>query len=334
MSKKLRVGVIGLGIGEAHLQAYSTLEQQCEIVAVCDFDSSKTAAMKALYPTIRIDSHDALELTNSPELDLISICSNDDHHHQHTCSALRAGKHVFVEKPVCLQINELKEIKQLLADNPTLKISSNLILRYSPRFIELRQLIKSNQLGELFLIEGDYNYGRFDKIINSWRGQIKDYSGVLGGGIHLIDLFLWLTSDKVVEVYAMGSNKAAKQKGSNVIDTSMAILRFQSGMLGKLSVNLACIYPHFHRFSLYGTKATFENGQQNASLFRSAQDGSVPEKLNAQYSGVHKGALLSNFVTAILTDSTPIVSWPELEECLRVCFAIDQSIRTGGAIKL
>lgn len=334
MSKKLRVGVIGLGIGQAHLQAYATLAQQCEIVAVCDFDSSKTAAMKALYPTIRIESQDALELTNSLELDLISICSNDDHHHQHTCAALRAGKHVFVEKPLCLQIEELEEIKQLLADNPTLKISSNLILRYSPRFIELRQLIKSNQLGDLFLIEGDYNYGRFDKIVNSWRGKIKDYSGVLGGGIHLIDLFLWLSSDKIVEVRAMGSNKAAKQKGSNVIDTSMAILRFESGMLGKLSVNLACTYPHFHRFSVYGTKATFENGQKHASLFRSALDGSEPEKLNSSYPDVHKGALLSDFVSAIQNDRSPAVSWSELEECLRVCFAIDQSIRTGEAVKV
>ena len=53
----------------------------------------------------------------------------------------------------------------------------------------------------MYFLEGDYNYGRIDKLTKGWRGKVKDYSVILGGGIHLLDLILSLKRSKVMEVY-------------------------------------------------------------------------------------------------------------------------------------
>ena len=78
--------------------------------------------------------------------------------------------------------------------------SSNLILRYTPRFANLKQKLEASELGKIYLMEASYDYGRIHKIISGWRGEIPFYSVMHGGGIHLIDLLLWLTNQKIIEV--------------------------------------------------------------------------------------------------------------------------------------
>jgi len=65
-------------------------------------------------------------------------------------------------------------------------------------------------MGELFYLEGDYNYGRLHKFTTGWRGEIPFYSVTYGGAIHLIDLLIWLSEGKVSEVIATGNKIAGK----------------------------------------------------------------------------------------------------------------------------
>ena len=61
-------------------------------------------------------------------------------------------------------------------------MTTNTVLRCSPRFIELKKKFENNRFGKVYFMEFDYNYGRLNKIIDGWRGKIKNYSVVLGGG--------------------------------------------------------------------------------------------------------------------------------------------------------
>ena len=97
----------------------------------------------------------------------------------------------FCEKPLCLSYDELLSIRRALARNANLRISTNTVLRMSQRFRDIHERVAKGELGTLYYVEADYNYGRLEKITHGWRGEMPDYSVMLGGGIHMVDLLLW-----------------------------------------------------------------------------------------------------------------------------------------------
>ena len=210
----------------------------------------------------------------------------------------------------------------------------NLILRKSPRFKDLKNMIENNILGEIYSIEGDYNYGRKWKITEGWRGKIDGYSGVYGGGVHIIDLFLWLTGEAIDEVFSYGNNICLGGSGYNKNDYIISILKFNNGINGKFSVNLGCVYPHFHRISVYGTNSTFENDFNFAKLF-TKQDPSKDYKiLDSPYPGVDKGDLVENFIYSIKNRTEPYIGKKEIFNVMSICFAIEKSLSTGKPEKV
>ena len=112
------------------------------------------------------------------------------------------------------------EVAARLRGRPELVLSTNLPLRRSPRFVRLRDLIAGGELGELFHLEGDYDYGRRHKLTDGWRGRIPYYSVMLGGGIHMIDLLTWVERAHVTEVVAADGNRIATAARRSSIETS------------------------------------------------------------------------------------------------------------------
>ena len=328
----INIGIIGLGVGEQHLLAYQR-HPDCVVKAICDFDKNVLEKFSRKYPDIyTADKED--EILSDPSIDAVTIASWDNYHHKQIIKALKIGKHVFVEKPLCQSMNEAEEIFSCLNENDKLKITSNLILRKSPRFIEIKQMIHDEELGKIYAIEGDYNYGRKWKIADGWRGEVDGYSGVFGGGVHIIDLFIWLSDNLVDEVFAYGNNICLGESNFNNNDYIVSILKFKNGMLGKFSVNLGCVYPHFHRLSVYGTSATIENDHNYARFYNKYDPSKDYKMIKSEYPGVDKGDLIENFIDAIKNDTEPQISKKEIFNSMSICFAIEESMQTGKKQKV
>lgn len=330
--KKLRVGIIGLGVGEQHIAGYHS-HPACEVVTLCDFSADKQKKIKAEYPDITVCS-EAEEILDSAEIDVVSVASYDNHHYEQITRAIENDKHVFVEKPLCLYSDHAKHIRALLRGKPHLRLSSNLILRKSERFCRLKKMIDTGGFGELYYVEGDYNYGRLHKITRGWRGQLDFYSVVYGGGVHIVDLLLWLTGGRVAEVSAYGSNICTRGSQFRYDDTVVSILKFESGMVGKVACNFGCVYPHFHNLSIFGTKATFANDLDGGRLFSSREAGAGFEKIDTPYPGVHKGALIYSFVESILNGAQAEVATDDVFRAMSVCFAIEKACRDGEPVEV
>lgn len=325
----LRAAVIGLGVGEAHIAGYDA-HPHCRTVAICDIDPARLSTMSTRHKALKATTDPSAILADD-SIDIVSIASPDDVHHQQVVAALASGKHVFVEKPLCLLPKEAADIKESLARHPELRLGCNLILRSSPRFAGLRDLIRDGTLGEVYQVDGAYNYGRFWKITDGWRGAIPHYSVTLGGGIHLLDLMMWMLG-KVSEVAAAGSRIAGRGSRVNFDDAVTALLRFENGAIGTLSSNFGCVYPHFHRFVVYGTKGTFENGRDAALLFTSREPDALPQRIETPYPGVRKGDLIANFVDAVMGTAKPLITHEEIFNCLSVGFAVEEALRTHRSI--
>lgn len=328
--KRLKVGIIGLGVGEQHISGYEK-HPNCEVVSLCDFSGEKLRMAGKKYPGLKLTKLSD-DILNDPEIDAVSIASYDNYHYAQIAKAIANDKHVFVEKPLCLYRKEAENIRALLKNKPGLKLSSNLILRMSPRFHDLKKMIKNGKMGSLFYVEGDYNYGRLHKITGGWRAKIDFYSVVYGGGVHMVDLLLWLTGDKVAEVEAYGNNIASSGSKFKYNDMVTSILKFKSGMIGKVAVNMGCVFPHFHNVSIYGTKATFVNGFKEGMLFRSKDPGALPKKIKSDYPGVHKGDLIKSFVNSILKGTDAMVTEKDVFDAMSVCFAIEKAVHSNKSI--
>jgi predicted dehydrogenase len=325
--QKLSAGVIGLGVGEAHISGYE-VDPRCTVASLCDIDEKKLKEVGSRYPGRKL-TNDAEELLSDPTIDVVSIASYDTYHHEQIMQALKNGKHVFVEKPLCLFEKELNEIFSQLNKSRDLKLSSNLILRSTPRFLELQQRIQSNELGDVYYLEGDYDYGRLGKIVDGWRGSIPYYSVVHGGAIHLIDLILWLTEKKVCKVVAMGNKTVTKQTKFRRQDLVVALLEFEDGALAKISANFGCMVPHHHKLSVYGTRGTFEQSHTGAAYFFSRDPAVSSKGIESEYPGSSKGDMLPSFVKHILDGDTPDVTSQEVLDAMSISLAVEKSLGSG-----
>lgn len=331
---KLGVGVIGLGVGEQHARAFAA-HPDCRLAALCDMDAAKLSEVSQRLPQARHYGN-AEDLITDPEVQIVSIASNDDDHSAQIIHALSLGKHVFSEKPLCLNRAQLGEIASSWRGARGARLSTNTLLRRSPRFRWLKNQIDAGRLGTVFCIEGDYIYGRLHKLVSGWRGRIPGYSVMLGGGIHVVDLMLWMSGQRPVEVVAYGSSLGSTGSGFRGTDLVLALLRFESGLVAKIGANFAAHYAHHHRFAVYGTKATFENlptaVSTAACLWEGRDSGAPPLPIDEPYPAVGKGDLVPAFVDAVLGRGAPDVPEEQVFACVATCLAIERSAAEGRPI--
>lgn len=328
---KIKAGVIGLGVGEQHIYGYEKCD--CEVIALCDKDAEKRQQAAIKFPRCKV-YETAEEMIAAGEIDVVSIASFDQDHAPQILSALKQGMHVFSEKPLCLKESELDDIYAELASRPGLRLSTNTILRLSERFTEVKLKIDGGQLGELYYVEADYNYGRLHKLMSGWRGDISEYSVMLGGGVHMVDLLIWLAGSTVVEVQAYGNKFCSKGASFKTPDMVVALMRFENGVVGKVAANFGCVYPHFHKVSLYGTDGTFENARNGGELILSRDPNSEPFSLTSPYPGASKGDLIPSFIQAVQGQGDPIVSEKDVYSAVSACLAIDLSLSEGKSVKV
>ncbi len=328
----LNVGIIGLGVGEKHIEGYEK-NNSCKVVAICDKDEKKLREVSDRYPS-KNSLRNPDKILFDPTIDVVSIATYDNSHCDLIEKAIKNRKHIFVEKPLCLNKNEYEIICKLLLNNNNLNLSSNLILRKTPRFISLKDKIDKGVLGLPYYIEGDYDYGRINKILEGWRGQIPNYSVMHGGGIHLIDLISWILSKKVQEVFAFGTNIATASTNFRGNDMVAALLKFDGGVIAKVSANFACVTPHFHRLSVYGTKATFQQSH-GATVFINSRDPKIPhENIFDEYPGSHKGDLIPSFIDSIIKGKKSDIGKQEVCDVMAISLAIEESLKIGSKIKV
>ena len=107
----LNVGVIGLGVGQRHANVYKN-DVRCRLIGIHDLNHKKCENLKSKFPCVKIYRSDN-EIINDGNIDLISIASFDNYHFKQVINSLKKNKHVMVEKPICLNKEELDQIIEI-----------------------------------------------------------------------------------------------------------------------------------------------------------------------------------------------------------------------------
>ena len=325
--KKLNVAVIGLGVGARHAEIYN-LDKRTNLVTLCDFNKKKIQLLKKKYSNCHFTTQ-ADEIFKDPNIDIVSIASYDNFHYEHILKSIKYKKNFFVEKPFCLSFFELKKIILKLKKSQKIYFSSNLILRNSPWFKDIKKKIKKSFFGKLYYCEGDYNYGRINKILNGWRNSIPFYSVMLGGGIHLLDLIISLVNKKVSKVIAAGNNISTKGSNFKHLDFASSLLKFDNDIVCKVSANFGSVTPHNHIFKVYGKKASVHYSDQKSTYYKLGKTNN-PKKANYNYKNSEKAKILKSFISTVYNKKeSSIVSRSEVLNLMSVSLSIEKSLKTG-----
>lgn len=339
MTRQLGIAVIGLGIGEQHARMYATLPS-CKVKLLVDLDRSRAVDLARAFPGC--DAGDDLDnVLDRDDIDLVSIASFDDAHFDQVMRSLSAGKHVFVEKPLCRTAKELAQIRTALNTQSSLHLASNLVLRGADLYRWLRNEIAAGAFGDIYAFDGDYLYGRLHKITEGWRGDTDNYSVMLGGGIHMIDLMLWLTGERPLSVHALGNRICTRDTGFQYDDFTAATLTFASGMVGRITANFGCVHRHQHVVRIFGTRKTFILDDAGPRLM-TGRDPVEPglavapvEPICLATKPAHKGALIPAFIEGIVLNKPSRTA--ELDatlDAIAIAAACDEAVSNSSPIQI
>jgi predicted dehydrogenase len=329
---ELRVGVIGLGVGSKHIAAYQS-HPSAKVVKICDINKDRLQEVRREYPEID-GSNNPDEILDDKYIDVVSIASYDNYHCEQVLQALDNGKHVYVEKPMCLFDYEAKSIRNLLNLKPELQLSSNLVLRTCPRFIRLKEAIASGEMGDIYSIQANYLWGRKHKLTAGWRKDMEFYSIIYGAAVHMIDLLVWITDMLPVEVKAYGNHISTRTSGMRYNDFAAILLKYETGLIADVSAHGGCVHPHFHDVRVYGTNSSFINGISEGVWINSENHDIQPIK--EEYPAkTERGNTIRTFVDSIVNKKfPPIVTTDDIFNAMSICFAAERAMSTNITTKI
>jgi len=243
-SEAIRIAIVGAG-GIANMHAGGvTNATGAELIAVCDLDESKARELAEKYRIPRwYTDFDAL--LKSETLDGVVICSSHASHYPLVLRCAEAKLHVLVEKPLSSKLSEAERMVQVARD-AGIKLGAVFQRRFQPAAQRLRAAIESGRNGKVTLIEC-LNYLERDKAyfdLAEWRGTwaMEGGGALMTQAIHMLDMVHWLAGNPV-EVY--GRWDTSKHRSySEVEDTVVATIAFESGTLGTLTACTTLKKPH------------------------------------------------------------------------------------------
>ena len=332
--KKLKVGVVGLGtVGRKHVETYFN-HNQCELSWIYDNDENLNRKISNEFEGIPI-AKSYRTMVNDKSIDIISICTYDDQHYDQIILAFKNGKHIFVEKPMCSTLDELRKIKNAWekAKRPT--FDSNLMSRGSPLYKWLKTFIERGGIGRIYAIDAEYWYGRLHKLIDGWRNSVENYSVMAGGAIHLIDTMFMMIDERPSKCYALGNKICTENTTFKYNDFATSTYSFNSSIIARVTANFGCVHPHQHVLRIFGDRATFilDDAGPRIHATRDNISQGVRDKYSAvipidlEYRPTHKGDLIIPFINNITQgiDSSSITQ--QNFDVMSVILAAENSIK-------
>jgi len=259
---KINVGIVGLGsTGKQHLKYYLNNSSVKKVFAYDKRSIKKNRDYKLI-----VDKN-LNKFSRIKEKKVLSI-SNYDKDHSKYIKKYFNKNHVFVEKPMCRNFKQLNEIYNLAKKNKFKNLlTSNLVLREAKIFKKIKNKVLNKEFGDIYYFEGDYLYGRLNKLTQGWRGLDKNYSVTLGGGIHLIDLMISFFNQMPEYVKTYSNKIVTKNNKFKFNDFTQSNFFFKNGAIAKVTSNFGCKHKHQHNLKVYGTKKTFIYDDMGARIF-------------------------------------------------------------------
>lgn len=269
----ITVGIIGAGrIGKVHTQSITTKVPNARIKTIADPFMNKDTEKWAKSMGIKNTTKDYKDILKDKEIQAVLICSSTDTHSKISMEAIKAGKHVFCEKPIDHDVKKIKAVMDCLKKNPKVKYQVGFNRRFDHNFEAVRDAVKAGKIGKPQLI----------KITSRDPAPPGiDYIKVSGGifldmMIHDFDMVRYLAGCNATEVYANGAvlvDPAIGKAGD--IDTAIVTLKMENGALAVIDNSRKAVYGYDQRAEVFGSKGMVMNANDSQSNIVIANENGV-----------------------------------------------------------
>jgi len=317
---KVGIGFIGAG-SYAQSNLLPNLPRTGDVVRCGVLTNSGTTSKRVAEKfNFQFCASDADDIFGSGEINTVFIATRHDTHGDYVLQSIRAGKHVFVEKPVCLSIDELIEIRQAYAEankQRPLHLMVGFNRRFSPHVTSIKKKMSDGPVAMTCRVNSGAILG------DSWI-QDKQIGGgrIVGEGCHFIDLMTHLCGSLPIRVRAI-----AVPDPNQFQDTVSVNIEFANGSIGTLhyfangSKSLPKehveVYQSGRVFTIQDYRSTTTFGSGKPKLKKSA----------SQNKG--QAEMVSQFLTRIKAGGQPLIPFAEIDAVMAACFAAVESLKTG-----
>jgi UDP-N-acetylglucosamine 3-dehydrogenase len=313
--RKLGVAVIGTGFwGRNHARVFKELAET-ELLGICDIDAERARAIAERFGVKPYS--DSGSMLRDKGIEAVSICTWSTSLAKEALKALKAGKHVLVEKPMA---TNAKQAEQLLktAENEGLHLTVGFLMRFIPGLQRIRKEVEDKTLGKPVCATA--------KRVSEWPERIGDIGVVKDTAIHDLDVMRYVFNEDPVAVYA----KTGSMRHGKFEDYAQIMLTFEGGQSAFIESNW--LTPYKTRILIVtGSEAimkldyitqelTIENAKETLQPRYPLQE---PLKLE-----------LLHFTKCITSKEKPLITGMDGLKALQIAEAALRSSTTGKAVKL
>lgn len=357
MTQQLGVLVHGAGwVSTEHIGAFQR-NPHTEVVAISSRTREKAQA-RAMEFGLDVGCYDNYrEALAHAGVDIVAVCTPQHLHPQDTIEAARAGKHIVIEKPAAMTLEDGRAMLRAV-QAAGVKTVVSFVLRWNPMFQNIKSLLSAGALGRVYSVEADYLSYSGDWWGAFGLGRTRAFGGsaLLVAGCHAVDALRWFAApDEAaaapVEVFAYaGGLRGQSTRQYNPLTNDwhegepleypgleMAFVRFDNGVLGKVSVNFECIQPYAFPIRIFGDGGTIHDNRLWSHTITPQTDwqtipGITPDSADVTHHPFQ--GQIDHFIECVRMDTE---SHCNLEDALRtheVIFATQRCYQTGRPVCL
>ena len=341
-----RIAVLGAGfISDIHVESYRRFVPEAEVVAVYSRTPSRAAAFAAKHHVPR--SFSSVEaLIAESGCDIVDICLPNHLHHRATLAAARAGKHVIIEKPFCLTLEEADEMIAVCRQEGR-KLMYAEELCFAPKYERVRQLVREGAVGDVYMLK---QLEKHSGPHSDWFYDVEQSGGgvLMDMGCHAFAWFRWMLGGApTVKTVWSTMNTVLHGGRTRGEDNAVSVVEFEGGTIGLAEDSWARHGGMDDRIEVYGTGGYVEADlfRGNAALTYSEKGyGYALEKASTTQGwtftmfeeAFNQGypQELRHFVQCVRDDATPLVTGEDGRAVLEMLYAAYESARTGQKVAL
>ncbi|MCM3112144.1 Gfo/Idh/MocA family protein [Lederbergia lenta] len=368
----VRIGIIGAGLRSGIAKNWHKPEGKSVVVGAADISEERLERFLEAVNPDAFTTTDYRELLMRDDIDAVAVLSPDYLHEEHAIAALKAGKHVYCEKPLAITVEGCDRIIEA-SKNAEKHLMVGFNMRYMSMYQTMKGIVDSGVIGDLkavwvrhFVGWGGYFY------YHDWHGASKNTTSLLlQKGSHDLDVIHWITGKYTKKVSAFGSldffggdkpndltcptcdlkdacteysphtlTQCAFREEIDVEDNNMVMMELEGGI--KASYLQCHFTPDYQRnYTFIGTKGRIENSELEGKVYvRTRKSNSWNELSDVTYDikkeeGSHGGAdpkITEDFVNLVLYNKQPLTTPFAGRMSVAVGCAATESIRAGGKV--
>lgn len=342
--EQVRIGLIGCGtIAEKQLAGLASV-QQVRLTATADVNAERAVLLAGRYGAERSYT-DHRQLLDDPAVDAVIVSTPNHLHARHTIDAAGAGKHVLVQKPLALTLEDIDAMDRAVK-NAGVTAMALMMNRFTPSYVRLKELLDRQIFGIPFVYRTHFSHAGIYKSYqptSHWFLERRKAGGgpLLDLGVHHFDLLRWLSSQEVVSVSAEVATLGVEQETEN---NALVSLTLSDGAIAQLFLSFTTSLPtgfHLQRVEVYGATgsawcapATVERPPLRVFIEGAADDPLLGITEIRVPDADPWANTIEHFAACLLHGRHPLTTFDDGRRALQIVLACYQSAAEGRRVHL